>query len=355
MEMETGTLLGQRILFILIIFFKIKICFMDNSNFHRNNAATHGQASNNLKNLIIGLLAFGLVGSILYAISSGNKSDRMVTQQQIQVDKMTEEKNAALKSFDASLARLDSISGMNSNLGTRLSGRNREIARMKSAIRSILDKKNLSEAELSKARVLIGDLNDNITGLTQRVASLTRDNQSLTTDNMNLTQDKEKLTTDLSVTTTAKEDLAKKVDIGSTLYATNIVITPLDIKKNGKEKKTNTAKSVNKLLLSFEVNNRIEQPGSTDLYIVVTGPDGKPISSAKQDSMGAVFTTREEGNKSYTSKLAVDMETNKSKNVQCSFSPGENFQQGSYLIEIYQNGFKIGEGKCELRKGGLFS
>jgi hypothetical protein len=30
------------------------------------------------------------------------------------------------------------------------------------------------------------------------------------------------------------------------------------------------------------------------------------------------------------------------------------FIEGAYLVEVYNNGFKIGEGKTTLKKGGLF-
>ena len=81
------------------------------------------------------------------------------------------------------------------------------------------------------------------------VARLTQDNQTLTQDKVVLTQEKttlteekEKLNQDLTTTTVAKQDLEKKVDIASTLNASNIAITPVDIKQNGKEKVTATAK-----------------------------------------------------------------------------------------------------------------
>ena len=43
------------------------------------------------------------------------------------------------------------------------------------------------------------------------------------------------------------------------------------------------------------------------------------------------------------------------KNVEFAFTPADKFQLGTYTIQIYQNGFKIGEGTRELKKGGLFS
>jgi len=125
------------------------------------------------------------------------------------------------------------------------------------------------------------------------------------------------------------------------------------VKNNGKEKVSSVAKRVDKLLVSFDVNNRIIESGETDLYVVVTGPDGKPVTTPNTD--GNTFTTRDSSSKTFTAKLPVDLETAKSKNVQFAFSPSGHFKEGNYTIQIYQNGFLIGEKTRELRKGGLFS
>ena len=89
----------------------------------------------------------------------------------------------------------------------------------------------------------------------------------------------EKLTQDLTATTEVKVNLEKKVDVASTLNASNIAITPVNVKRNGREKVSSTAKRVDKLLVSFDVNNRIAESGPTDVYIVVIGPDGKPVTT----------------------------------------------------------------------------
>jgi hypothetical protein len=91
----------------------------------------------------------------------------------------------------------------------------------------------------------------------------------------------------------------------------------------------------------------------TDVYVCITGPDGKTMLAPASGS--ATFTTREEGDKSFTAKVPVDFEMSQKKNVEFAFTPADKFQQGSYTIQIYQNGFKIGEGTRELKKGGLFS
>jgi myosin heavy subunit len=325
---------------------------MSTTNFPTATPESH-EPRKNFKNLIIGILAVALVGTGVLLIVDKNKSGETIQKQETQIATVTDQKSDIQKSFDASLARLDSMTTLNNGLQGKLTERTKEIASAKNEIRSILNKKNATAAELARAKNLIAGLNDKITSMEQQVAQLTQDNQALTQDKVVLTQEKEKLNQDLTTTTATKDSLVQKVDVASTLNADNIAITPINVKHNGKEKVTSTAKRVDKLVISFDVDNRIAQAGTTDVFVCVIGPDGKPITVQSLNS--GTFTTREDGDKAFTAKLPVDIETAKKKNVQFAFEPGNNFQQGNYTIRIYQNGFLIGEGTRELKKGGLFS
>ncbi|MEO7313427.1 MAG: hypothetical protein ABIX01_23795 [Chitinophagaceae bacterium] len=315
------------------------------------------RSSNNLLPIILGVL---LAGAAVFIVVDKTKSSGAMELKDTKIAQVTDEKSELQKSFDGSLVRLDSMAGVNTDLQSKLSEKTAEIEADKKEIRGILNNKNASSAELAKARNLIAKLNGNITAMQEEVARLTQDNQTLTQEKTVLTvektvlnQEKQKLNEDLTTTTTAKLELEKKVDIASTLNATNIAIKPINVKSNGKEKETTTAKRVDKLVISFDVDNRIATPGTTDVFVVVTGPDGRPVTG---EALGSgTFTTRDEGDKAFTTKLGVDVETAKKKTVEFAFAPGVNFQQGAYIIQIYQNGFKIGEGTRQLKKGGLFS
>jgi hypothetical protein len=325
---------------------------MNASNFPTADKDTPSTPKNP-KNTIIAVLGIALLASFGYLLIQNNKTGNIIEQNQTQFAKVSDEKSNVQKSFDESLARLDSMSGIATGLKSKLTDKNIEIAKRKTEIRSILNKKNATTAELAKAKELVGQLNDKITNMEQDVARLSNDNQSLNQDKVVLTQEKQKLGEDLTATTVVKEDLEKKVDIASTLNASNITITPVAVRSNGKEKVTTTAKRVNKLVISFDVNNRIAEPGKTDVFVCIMGPDGKNIVTTSLGS--GTFTTREEGDKPFTAKLPVDLETAQKKSVEFAFAPGADFQEGNYTIQIYQNGFKIGEGMRELKKGGLFS
>jgi len=261
------------------------------------------------KNAIIGVLAAGVIGLGGFLVVDKNKSGEVIHQQETQIASVSEEKIDIQKSFDASLARLDSMSTANKGLEGKLTAKNSEIAKVKTEIRSILNKRNATNAELSRAKMLIESLNGQIESMQVEVARLTQENQVLSNDKVVLTGEKEKLTADLTSTTEVKQALEKTVDVASTLNASNITITPIKVKNNGKEKVSTVAKRVDKLMVSFDVDNRIAHPGLTDVYVLVIGPDGQPVST---DTVGSgTFTTREEGSKSFTAKVPVEVETAK--------------------------------------------
>lgn len=302
------------------------------------------------KNVVIGVLAAGLIAVSAFALFTNNQTKQTAQQQDVQIEKVSAEKMDIQSSFDASLARLDSMSTVNTGLESKLTEKNNEIASAKAEIRSILNKKNATASELGRAKTLIASLNEKISSLENDIAQLKQENQLLNNDNVVLKQEKEVLNQNLVATTEIKQNLEKKVDVASTLNASNIVITPINVKNNGKEKVSTTAKRVDKIVVNFDVDNRIIQPGTTDVYVLVLGPDGKAINTGSE-----TFSTRDAVSLAYTAKVSVDLETAKKKNVEFAFTPGTNLIQGNYTVQIYQNGFLIGQSTKELKKGGLFS
>jgi hypothetical protein len=326
---------------------------MDTSNYPESSAYDERTKTSNSKNTFIIVLAIALAATWGYALIHGNSMKMTQNKNQTQIAQVTDDKASIQRSFDESLVRLDSMAGLNTTLKSKLTDEDNLIARQKAEIRHILNKKNASAAELAKARQMIADLNTQINSMEQQVADLTHTKEGLTADKVALTQQNQQLGDTLAATTAVKQDLEKKVDVASTLNASNIAITPIAVKGNGKEKVTTTAKHVNKLVVSFDVNNRIAQSGTTDIYVCITGPDGKSIT--EQAAGSNTFTTREEGDKSFTAKVPVSLDSAKMKNVEFTFTPSSGFQQGHYSIQIYQNGFMIGQGERDLKKGGLFS
>ena len=321
---------------------------MTNTNYPSASPTTTPQRSSNSKNIVIGLLAVALLGSWAYFLMKINRSDKDFLSKTEEGVHYMSQRDSLENLYKFTLDKYDSVTVANNDLSGKLTGKQTEITKLKVEINSILKKKNATQSELARAKTLIDELNTQIETLQAENARLTGENQTLTTEKTQLIVEKDTLQANLNTTQAEKKVLEQTVDVGSTFSASNISITPIK-QKGDKEKETTTAKRVDKLLVSFDVENRIAKSGPADMYILVTAPDGKVI-----DASGGTFTTREEGDKTFTSKLTVPYEQGKRQNVQLPLTQ-DKFQVGDYKIQVYHNGFKIGEGVRTLKKGGLFS
>ncbi len=116
---------------------------------------------------------------------------------------------------------------------------------------------------------------------------------------------------------------------------------------------TSKAKRVDKLRISFDLDeNKLTQSGQKDIFISITAPDGSPIAV---EALGSgKFVTREGIERDFTKKVEVDYKQGEKQKVNVEWKQNSDFQTGNYRIEIYNNGFKIGEGIRTFKKGGLF-
>lgn len=315
------------------------------------NRPVRNSSNANAKNIAIGVLAVAILGSWAYFLKTKNESENKIQVTQTSANTAMSSRDSVQLLYNDALTRLDSITGTNNNLQGQLSNNQSEITKLKNEINSIMRKRNATQADLARAKTLIATLNGKIANLEAEVARLSGENQQLAQTNTHLTEEKQVLQTNLQTTTSEKEELAKTVDVASTFSASNIQIHPINEKKNGKEKETTTARKVNKLVISFDVENRVAKSGPADMYVIVTGPNGQVISDPALNS--GTLTTRTEGDKPFTFKTTIDYVQGTRQAVSVPLRQND-FQKGDYKIEVYQNGFKIAEGVRTLKKGGLF-
>jgi len=307
------------------------------------------------RKLVYGILIAALVGTWGYIIYDKNKSGEQIKTLTTQYTAADSSRSAVESEYNDALARMDSLTGTNTKLKGDLAEREASIDSLKDRIRVELSKKN---GDLKKAHSMIAELNGKITDLLTQIDQLKQENQTLTTANVDLTTQRDTLTAQKSRVeqNLAQTDSEKAhiQDVGSTLHASNINITAIDIKGSGKEKTTSTAKRTDVFRISFDLDeNRIAPSGTKELYVCVTAPDGHPITIPANGS--GSFQTRDEGEKVFTNKVDVQYEQGKRTPVSFDWKPENGkYQTGDYKIQIYQNGYKIGEGTKSLKKGGLF-
>ena len=308
------------------------------------------------RKLIYGILIVALLGTWAYIIYDKNKTKESITQLQMEYTNVDSARNVIEQEYNDALARLDTATGNNTELQGNLSERQAEINNLKKQISAITSNRKATAGELSQARKLIGQLNSKIGEMVAEIDRLKGENKVLASSNQELNTQKQQLSTEktqLEENLTTTEAARKQVeDVASTLHASNMNITPINIKGSGKEKETTTAKRVDVMRISFNLDeNRVAPSGDKELYVSVTAPNGQPVTLVNGSG---TFDTREEGSKPYTNKVNVQYEQGKRANVSFDWKQDGKYQTGDYRIQVYHNGFKIGEGIKTLKKGGLF-
>jgi predicted nuclease with TOPRIM domain len=336
-------------------FFKTE--FMTNQSTQFGGATTNSNQPKDNRKLIYGILIAALLVTWGYIFFDKSKQSENVLILENKISNVDSARNVLQQEFMSVSAKADSLTNQSVQLQGDLAEKNVAIQQLKSDIGSILKKKNATAAELSNVKQKIGELNGKIDGLFAEIEKLKGENQQLTNANEQLNTDKTQLSTEkeglqqnLNTTKGENKQLEEKVDIASTLHASNIGIIAIRLKSSGKESETTTAKRADLIRISFNIDeNRVTPSGTKDIYVVVTGSDDKVITE------GASFTTRDEGTKAYTSKVSVNYEQNKIIPVSFDWKQTDRYKEGNYKIEIYNNGFKIGQGIKTLKKGGLFN
>lgn len=302
--------------------------------------------------LTIGLV-IALLGTWGYIIWDKSKMKETIQQKDTAYATVSSEKDDLKSQLEEATSRYDELKTENVKKDSTITAKDREIAEKKARIQSILAKSNATSAELAEAKGLIKSLNNDIASYKEQIEVLKGENQQLTADKERVTQERDVAQKNLDSTKNIVRERESTIDVGSTLHASSFNIVGIQEKKGGKEKETTKAKKVDKLRISFNLDeNRIAPSGQKDLYVCITGPDGNAIAV---EALGSgTFTTREDGQKIFTQKVQISYTQGQKQTVSFDWKQNTDFAVGNYKIEVYHNGFKIGEGVAVLKKGGLF-
>jgi hypothetical protein len=305
------------------------------------------------RNILTAVLVIALLATWGYIIFDKNKTRQEKQDLTTQIVNSDSAKNELQRELDDAALRLDALKTSNVKADSLLKTKDKDIEALQAKVRAIIHDKNATQGQLAEARRLIAQLKGNIETYTAQIDSLTVANAQLTENNRVVTQQRDAVQKNYdsaNVVIKQKEDV---IDVGSTLHASDFKIEGVKEKKSGKEKVTSNAKRVDKLKITFTLDeNRITQSGMKDIYVCITSPDGKPVSV---EALGSgTFTTRENEQKAFTKKIQVNYVQGQKQPVSVEWSQNSKFQTGAYKVAIYNNGFKIGNGVVTLKKGGLF-
>ena len=309
---------------------------------------------NNLPAIITAILVVALLGTWGYIIYDKNQTKTVIDQKETMIATTSTQRDQLQKELEDAASRYDILKTSNSKKDSSITVKDREIDEKKTRIQQLLSKSNATQSELAEAKRLISSLNGDIDGYKEQVAVLQQQKTQLISEKAVVVSQRDKVQRNYDSSTLVIKQKEDIINVGSTLHASNFNIVGIHEKKSGKEKTTSTAKRVDKLRISFDLDeNMLSESGAKEIYVCITAPDGSPI--AVQALGSGTFNTRLGEEKPYTQKLDVNYTQNKKQSVSFDWKQGTNFTTGNYKIEVYNNGFKVGEGYKPLRKGGLFS
>jgi chromosome segregation ATPase len=161
--------------------------------------------------IIVLLLINGVAGYLLF---NENKEKQTKIDEIAKLDTDFKSMNAE---FETAKTDLESLKGKNAELDAIIMERQATIEKYQGELAAAQRKGNLSAAEIKRYKDLIAELQASNDNLQKKVAELTDKNQALTAQNLELDQNlnTEKQTT--AALSVDKENLAKKVALGSIL------------------------------------------------------------------------------------------------------------------------------------------
>ena len=291
------------------------------------------------------MLSVGLTGTWVYHLYDKTQyskrrtevyiKDSIAVAQGVQ-DSLQKIYSYTINNLDAQLDSTRSTAGLlKGELGAKLA----EINRLRNEIATILKKNNVKKEDLDLARSKAVQLQQLVSELQSRNSTIEEEKQQIASvlDKVNI-QVKGLETTNQQLDQQNKV-LTEKVNLASTFVASEIKFSPVTV-KNDKEVETGSAKKASKLVVSFAVQNNINQYENADVYIIVTQPDGRILENNDVWEKSTITTTTG-ARLSYTRKVRFDYQKGETKRLLFSLNADE-YLKGTYTLQIYHNGNMIG-------------
>lgn len=313
------------------------------SQFNQGTPQSPQNSGKKNNSIIYWVVILILLAGCLYLFVTKNKmaedNKQAMTQEQQKLDSVKTDRASLQSDFDAASAKIDQLVSQNSKLDSALQGDKSAMAKLQGQIRTILNNKNATQAELNSAREMITMLTDKTKAYEARIAELEKENTQLTGENKQLTVERD---------STVEKNIALK-KVGSVLHASNIRMEAIHKRKNGKEKETTKAKKADELRITFDIDeNRIAESGTKQIYLRIMSPAGSVLSTPSNAS--GTMTNVNGDQVSYSVLKDIMLTQNQPvKDVTVDWQQEGDYAKGTYYIEIYNEGYKVGSGDVELK------
>jgi predicted nucleic acid-binding Zn-ribbon protein len=298
-----------------------------------------------IKTLLLGLLSIGLVSTWVYHLYDKMRYSQKRTEVYIKdsiavaeavSDSLQKIYTATINNLDT---RLTSTRNNADSLKFQLEVKLNEIYKLKNEIYSILKNRGSTKDDMGVAEKKIATLQELVNELKGQKSSMEEEKKRLGGVMEQLSGEISNLQENMKKLDEENQTLTEKVSLASIFVASELKFSPVAL-KNSKEQETSVAKKTTKLVISFAVQNNVTQYSNAEVFVVITQPDGKVLKNDIWES--STIETSNGTRKSYTIKLRFEYLKGETKHLVFSLNADE-YQQGNYTMQVYHNGYLIGQ------------
>lgn len=275
--------------------------------------------------IVVVLLAIILAGlSVLYF--------NLNRQQQEEYQMLEVERNNIQGELTNMISEYDSLKFESDSIAATLNEATRTIEQLK-------NERRLNYNTIKKYQKEVGTLRAVMKNYLRQIDSLNTINKKLSGENVNLRQEISSLNLRADKAEEQAKEFQNKVKQGSILHARDITLVAL----NAGDKVISRVAKAAKLRVDFTIGaNELAKAGNRPIYLCITSPDGYLLSTDATPTF--VYQGVKKG---YSESREVDYQN---EDIDVSiFYKGSAFIPGTYKIELYMDGSKIGGAEIAMK------
>jgi len=310
---------------------------------------------NGIWKVLVAILAIvaGLLGYMLNDAKTKNKDqDQIINQKVEELASARVRLDSVGSQLDAKIAQIKALGGNVESLEAakrQLESDKVQLKKVNSFSKQKYDVKIADFVTLLAAKdAELVQLKRENTTLVAKNKDLFTQNSTLTSENMGLKTDKQGLADSVDNAYRRNRELAAKVTRASALQAQFVQAIALSDKNKERDGGVYRASKVDKIKVIFQIQpNPIAKQDLKTIFMRVLDPDGamlydSAVGSGNFDMFGKEST--------YTAKKEIQFQNN-GQGVEIIYGRGTaiQYREGHYKIELYSEGFKIGEGSFDIK------
>lgn len=285
------------------------------------------------------LLNLVLVYFIYHEKQENLAKDEIITAKTEEVLSIKTKLDSISTELDIKIAEIQKLGGSVDSLVALKAQLERDKAELKNA--STYSAASYNKKIRSYESVL-SEKDGEIARLRQELGIATSKNEELNQKVTGLESEKQQLADSVSNYSAQNKELNDKVTLASALRAENVSVNAVSSKGKEREGGKYRAKRIDKLRVNFKLgDNAVAKQNEKDIYLRILDPDGAVLSDMATGSGSFMYNGKE---LIYSSKQTISF-SNTGQSVDIFYGRGGiPMKDGKYAIELYSEGFKIGQG-----------